>query len=80
MGCLQSDLGRAMEKHPDWYLVAVVARGDGKYEVHGLEDHMTLKDARAAGDALTPDEMRLAMELTPREKRKLWGVRPTDVS
>ena len=74
MGCLQSDLGRAMQQHPDWYMVAAYVRGR-TVELHGLDDRvMTLAEVQAAGDASTPDERRLAIELTPGEKRKRWEV------
>ena len=32
-----------------------------------------LEDVRKGGEALTPDEKRLAIEMTSREKRKWWG-------
>jgi hypothetical protein len=74
MGCLQSQLGRAIRDHPDWYLVAAVVRGH-LVELHGLDNHvMTLGEVKARGHALTPDDVRLAIELTPTEKRKLWEV------
>jgi hypothetical protein len=79
MGCLQSNLGHAMQDHPDWYFVAVVVRGHAA-EVHGLgdDDAMTLGEIQAAGGSLDPDEKRWAMELTPREKRRGWGVTSGD--
>jgi hypothetical protein len=79
MGCLQSNLGHAMQEHPDWYLVAAVVRGRG-VEVHGLgdDDAKTLAEIQAAEESLDPDEKRLAIELTPREKRKRWGVASDD--
>jgi hypothetical protein len=75
MGCLVSHLGDAMLEHPDWYLVTALVRGD-TVELHGLGDHaVTLGEIRAMGDNLDPDDMRLAIELTPQEKRRGWGVR-----
>ena len=75
MGCLQPQLGRAMRAHPDWYLVAAFVRG-ARVEVHGLDDSsaMTLAKVRTAGGELSADEKRLAIELTPAENRKSWGV------
>ena len=75
MGCLQSNLGHAMQEHPDWYLVAALVQGPN-VEVHGLEDDdaITLAEVRATEEGLGPDERRLAWELTSREKRKAWGV------
>jgi hypothetical protein len=79
MGCLQSNLGQAMQEHPDWYLVAAIVRGRD-VEVHGLgdDDAVTLGEVQASGDSLDPDEKRWAIELTPREKRKGWGVTSDD--
>jgi hypothetical protein len=55
----------------DWYLVGAVARG-GEVELDGLDDPVTtLAEARAAGHALTPDKVRLAIELTAGEKRNV---------
>ena len=53
--------------------VAVVDGRDVK--LHGLADPViTLAEVEAGGDALTADDMRLALELTPHEKREMWGV------
>jgi hypothetical protein len=80
MGCLQPNLGRAMHEHPDWYFVRVIIRGP-EVEVNGLgdDDAMTLGEVRAAGKGLDPDEIRLAIELTSREKRKAFGVTSDDL-
>jgi hypothetical protein len=58
------------------YLAVVISRGDRTFAVHGLdEDELhTLEDVRRAGHSLSFDEKRLAMELTPHEKRRIWGV------
>lgn len=73
MGCLESELGHAMLEHPDWYLIAGFVR-DGTVELRFLDDPLTLGELRTVGDALTPDEMRLAIETTAAEKRAMWGV------
>ena len=74
MDCLRSEFGHAMRKHPDWYLVAAFVRCP-TVEIHGLDDRaITLAEVQAVSDASTPDERRLAIELTPGETRKLWGV------
>ena len=74
MGCLHSNLGQAMLEHPDWYLVVAVVSGRD-VKLHGLADPViTLAEIEAGGDALTADDMRLALELTPHEKREMWGV------
>ena len=79
MGCLQSNLGQAMQEHPDWYLVSAIVRGRN-VEVHGLgaDDAVTLGEIQATGERLDPDQRRLAIELTPREKRRAWGVTTDD--
>jgi hypothetical protein len=77
MGCLGSELGRAMRDHPDWFLIAAFVRGR-RIELHGLDDAQTLAEVRAAGADLTTDELRTAIEATPAEKRRLWGVTETD--
>jgi hypothetical protein len=79
MGCLQSELGQAIHKHPEWYLVGAVVRGDS-VQLHGLDESsaVTLGEVGAAGEALSPDEVRLAVEFTPAEKRAWWGVVPPD--
>ena len=75
MGCLRSQLGQVMDEHPDWYLVAAYVRGR-QVEIHGLDDSlMTLAEVQAKGRDLTPDEMRLAMELTAgRAAEEVGGV------
>lgn len=74
MGCFEAELGHAMLEHPDWYLIAAYTHGR-QVELHGLDDRaITLAEVRAAGDALTPDQLRVAIEMTSREKRKMWGV------
>jgi hypothetical protein len=74
MSCFESRLGAAMRNHPDWYLVAAMVRGRD-VELHGLDDHLvTLGEIRAITEALSPDELRLAIALTPRARRKLWGI------
>jgi hypothetical protein len=77
MGALQPLLGRAMAEHPDWYFVAAVIRGRD-VELHGLgdDDALTLGDLRTMGHSLDLDERRLAVELTAREKREAWDVKP----
>jgi hypothetical protein len=74
MGCFQAELGRAMDEHPDWYLIGAIVRRDRVY-LRGL-DHplITLAEVSRASDSLSPDQIRLALELTPAEKRKSWGV------
>ena len=74
MGCLQSHLGHAILEHPNWYLIAALVRGD-EIELHGFDDPViTLGEVRTAGEALPADKVRVAIDLTPREKRKMWGV------
>ena len=74
MGCLQAQLGRAMRDHPDWYLVGIVVRG-ANCEIRGLasDQRVTLGTVSETAENLTPDETRLAIELTNREKRRGWG-------
>ena len=63
-----------MHEHPDWYLIAAVVRGHN-VGLQGLDDPcITLAEVRTEGDSLSADEIRLAFELTPAEKRKAWGV------
>jgi len=74
MGCLQAQLGQAVVEHPDWYFVAVLPQADAEYgvmfDVRGLKGELgTLEDVRAGADSLSPDERRLAIEFTNREKR-----------
>jgi hypothetical protein len=74
MGCLPSQLGRAMREHPDWYLVGAFVRGT-TVELHGLDDSSatTLAEVTAASSELSADEWRLAIELTPGEKAEVVG-------
>ena len=75
LGCFASELGRATREHPGWYLVVVASRGGREYEIHGLHsDLVTLGEISERAVDLSPDEIRLAIELTPREKRQMWGV------
>jgi hypothetical protein len=68
MGCLQSELGRAMHEHPDWYLIAAIVRG-GSVSLRGLDDALiTLAEVHTSGASLSADERRLALELTPAER------------
>jgi hypothetical protein len=74
-GCLYSQLGQAMQDHPDWYLIGAVVQGR-RVQIRGLDDVLiTLGEIQALSATLSADEMRLAIELTPAEKRELWGVR-----
>jgi hypothetical protein len=51
----RDDLGVAVRKHPDWYLVLATVRGRD-VELHGLGDKtMTLGDAHKMSQALSPD-------------------------
>ena len=75
LGALTFNLGEAMRAHPDWYLITAIVRGN-TVEVHGIEDDeaRTLGEVRASAADLDLDDKRLAVELTPREKREAWGV------
>jgi hypothetical protein len=64
-----------MTDHPDWYLVTVVPRGGDEFEVIGLNsERVTLGELNADMTSLALNEIRLAIELTDREKRNMWGV------
>jgi hypothetical protein len=69
-------LGGRCASIPTGISPVVISRGDRRFAVHGLDEGelRTLEDVRQAGDALSFDEKRLAMELTPHEKRRMWGV------
>jgi hypothetical protein len=74
MGCFQAELARAMNAHPDWHLIAAVVRRDSVY-LRGLDSpRIALAELRTASESLSANEIRLALELTPAEKRKRWGV------
>jgi len=75
MGCLRSDLGRAIREHPDWYLIAAVVRGRN-VQLHGLDDDdaLALADVGEMREALSPDEMLAAIEFSAAEMRRRWGV------
>ena len=79
LGCLESSLGDAMQEHPGWYLVTALVRGRS-VEVHGIEDDeaRTLGEVHASLESLNLDDMSLAVELTPHEKRGAWGVTSPD--
>lgn len=71
MGVLQSGLGQAITDHPDWHLIAVLVRGNSA-EVHNTD--LTLGELGNRVEGASQDTVRLAYELTSRERRVMWGV------